>query len=226
LFTSIVSGITEIVNRFGKVIVMEDDVLVSPGFLTYMNDALDFYEYIPKVMHISGFSRPEFNLELIKETTYFFNHTTCWGWATWKRAWDHFNADALVVHQAVKAKGNIKRLNMDDTFEFFWGLKAVAKGKLRSWNTVWHSIVFLHDGLCLHPQKTLVSNVGHDGSGTNCKPDDRYTITSDALADMIPVDTIPLVEHADVKKQYMQLHSFSNKFVFKLKHYLRYLVRY
>ena len=226
LIKSNVEGVTKMVNEFGKVIVMEDDNLVSPGFLTYMNDALDFYENNPRVMHVCAYVRPEFSPVQVKESTFFFYHTTTWGWGTWKRAWDHFNTNPLEVWKAVKTKGNIKKLNMDGTFEFFWGLKAVAKGKLRSWNATWHSTVFLNDGLCLYPQKSLVSNIGHDGSGTNCEPDDRFKIDADALADSIPVTEIPLIEHAAIKKHYIQLHSFKYRFVFALKHYLRYLVKY
>jgi len=226
LIESIAAGITTTVNEFGRVIALEDDGLLSPGFLTYMNDALDFYENNPKVMHIAAYSRPEFRQVEVQEPTYFFYHTTPWGWATWKRAWDHFKLDPLAVHEAVKQKGNINRLNMDGTFEFFWGLKAIAKGKLRSWNAIWHATVFLHDGMCLYPQKSLVSNIGHDGSGTNCVPDDRFEIASAALADSIPVTTIPVKEHDGIKKHYIAMHSYRYKFIFSLKHYLRYLVRY
>ena len=95
LVRSTIDGITNLVNQFGKVIAMEDDNLVSPGFLTYMNDALDFYENNPQVMHISAFARPEFDAVAVKESTYFFYHTTTWGWATWKRAWDNFKPDAI-----------------------------------------------------------------------------------------------------------------------------------
>ena len=226
LMKSTIDGVTKMVNDFGKVIVIEDDNLLSPGFLTYMNDALDLYENNNKVMHISAFVRPDLNTDSLKESTYYFFHTRTWGWGTWKRAWDKFNPDALAVHRAVKAKGNIKKLNMDGTFEIFWGLKAVAKGKLRSWNAIWHSVVFLNDGLCLYPKKSLVSNIGHDGSGTNCEVDDRFNIDSSSLADAIPVNPIPLIEHEEITKQYIQLHSFKYRFVFALKHYLRYLVRY
>lgn len=226
LLKSIANGVTKIVNEFGRVIVMEDDVLISPGFLSYMNDALDFYEDNSKVMHIAAFRRPELDAVKVNESTYFFYHTSTWGWATWKRAWDHFKLDPLAVYEAVKKKGNIKRLNMDGTFEFFWGLKAVAKGKLRSWNAIWHPTVFLNDGMCLYPHKSLVSNIGHDGSGTNCEPDERFAIDASELAGSIPVTEIPLIEHEGIKKHYIAMHSLKYKFVFALKHYLRYLVRY
>jgi len=225
LVKSTIDGVTKMVNEFGKVIVMEDDNLVSPGFLTYMNDALDFYENNSRVMHISAFARPDLAAADVKESTYFFYHTTTWGWGTWKRAWDKFTPDAAAVREAVKRNGNINKLNMDGTFEFFWGLHAIIKSNMNSWNTIWHSVVFLNDGLILYPKKSLVSNIGHDGSGTNCEPDDRFQINYEALESEVPVTAIPLTEHEAVRKHYIGLHSFAYRLRFFIKHYLRYLIK-
>jgi len=225
LVKSTIEGVTKMVNEFGRVIVLEDDNLVSPGFLTFMNDALDLYADTPEVMHVSAYTRPDLDTSAVKESTFFFYHTTTWGWGTWKRAWENFTPDAMAVREAVKKKGNIHKLNMDGTFEFFWGLHAVATSNMNSWNTIWHSVVFLHDGLILYPTRSMVTNIGHDGSGTNCAPDEKYNIDVDKLADNIPVTKIPLVEHEAVKKSYVQLHSFTNRAMFTLKHYLRYLVK-
>ena len=222
LFQSIVSGITEIVNKFGKIIVLEDDVVVSPGFLNYMNDALDFYEHTEKVMHISGFSRPSLSPVDINEPTYFFYHTSCWGWATWKRAWDKFVPDPLGVKKALAKKGKLKELNMDGTYEFFWGLKAIADGKFQSWNTIWHSVVFLNDGLSLHPTRSMVSNIGHDGSGTNCETDNHLAINN-YLADKVTITQIPLRVHPGARIFYKKMHSFKFRLLFATKHYLRYI---
>lgn len=223
LFQSIVSGITETVNKYGKVIVIEDDVLVSPGFLEYMNNALDLYESEEKVMHISGFSRAEFSELPIKETSYFFNHTTCWGWATWKRSWKFFNPNPYEVKEAVSKKGDIYRLNMDGTFEFFWGLKAIGDGKFQSWNTIWQSIVFLNDGFCLHPTVSQVSNIGHDGSGTNCVSDDSFGLNQlsnePVVLSKIPIEESKLIRNYNRTK----LHSFKYRLIFAAKHYLRYI---
>jgi Glycosyl transferase family 2 len=227
LFKANIEGVTKIVNQFGKIIAMEDDGVVSPGFLTYLNDALDFYENTPQVMHVGAFTRPDLQtaVDKVKAPTYFFYHTITWGWGTWKRAWDKFNPDALAVRKAVTAKGGIKKLNMDGTFEFYWGLKAVAK-KQFSWNTIWHSVVFLNDGLCLYPTKSLVSNIGHDGSGTNCAPDERFRVKDEAMATVVPVTAITLENHEGVRRYYIRLHSFKERLVFVIKHYMRYLVRY
>ncbi len=224
LVRSTTEGVTNLVNEFGKVIAMEDDGLVSPGFLTYMNDALDFYENNPRVMHISAYARPDLAGAVVDQPTYFFYHTTTWGWGTWKRAWDNFTLDALAVREAVKKKGNIRKLNMNGTYQFFWGLQAVANSKIKSWNTIWHSVVFLNDGLVLYPKRSLVSNIGHDGSGTNCAPDDRFQINDEMLALEVPVTAIPLAEHEAVRKHYVGLHSFGYRLKFAIKHYLRYLI--
>jgi GT2 family glycosyltransferase len=225
MFQSNIDGITEIVNKYGKIILMEDDNIVSPGFLQYMNDALNFYEDTPQVMHVSAFTRPDLQPEVDKltQSTYFFYHTYTWGWGTWKRAWDKFTTDALAVKKLIAAKGNIKKLNMDGTFEFYWGLYAVAK-KQFSYNTIWHSVVFLNNGLCLYPKKSLVDNIGHDGSGTNCQPNELFK-RNGALAPHIPVTAIPLAEHDGIRSYYIKRHTFKYRFLFAAKHYIRYLIK-
>jgi hypothetical protein len=85
--------------------------------------------------------------------------------------------------------------------------------------------VFLNDGLVLYPRKSLVSNIGHDGSGTNCIPDQRFQINEEALAREIPVTLIPLLEHETVRKHYVQLHSFAYRLKFAMKHYLRFIIK-
>ena len=222
LFNSIVQGVTETVNKHGKVIVVEDDVLVFPGFLNYMNSALELYENTPEVMHISAFSRAEFAGLSPEASTYFFNQTSCWGWATWKRAWDKFVPDPLALKKACAKKGNINYLNMDGTFEMFWGLKAIADGKFQSWNTLWQAVVFLNNGLCLHPSHSLVSNIGHDGSGTNCEPDEEFGINEFRAHDL-DIKLIPLAENKKIRDYNRRMYSLRYRLNFIVKHYLRYL---
>ena len=102
LADSIIHGVTEIVNRYGKIIVLEDDIVTSPGFLTYMNDALEVYKGEEKVMHISGYMYP---VKKKLPDTFFIRPTSCWGWATWKRAWDCFEKN---VDKQIKEIEQIK----------------------------------------------------------------------------------------------------------------------
>ena len=87
LANSIIEGVTNVVDEYGKIIVVEDDILTSPYFLNYMNDALEMYENDDNVASISGYTYP------IKtnEQSFFIKGANCWGWATWKRSWDLFN---------------------------------------------------------------------------------------------------------------------------------------
>src|SRR3989338_4006387 len=88
LAKSIILGVSKIVEKFGRVIVLEDDLVISPYFLQFMNDGLDFYENDDRVISIHGYIYP------IKEKlppTFFIKGADCWGWATWKRGWDLFN---------------------------------------------------------------------------------------------------------------------------------------
>jgi hypothetical protein len=224
LFKAITEGIINIINQFGKVIIIEDDVLVSEGFLEYMNDALDLYRATPEVMHVSGYSLPQFNSLEIKESTYFFKHTSCWGWGTWKRAWDFFDADAKRLMVRAKEAKRIHELNMESTMEFYWGLKRIADGHFQDWNYNWHTSVFLQNGLCLHPTHSLVSNIGHDGTGTNCDDSDFFK-TDRALAGKVIITPIPLVENKAIRDLHRSLTPVKSKMVLFLKHYARYLVK-
>ena len=87
LSNSIISGVTEVVNRYGKIIVLEDDLVVSPYFLEFMNNALVKYENEEKVISIHGYIYPIKNK---LPETFFIKGADCWGWATWKRGWDLF----------------------------------------------------------------------------------------------------------------------------------------
>ena len=225
LFHSIVDGINLVLSTHPTVIVLEDDVRVFPGFLTFMNNALDLYEKEDRVMHISGFSKPQFENVPIKETSYFFNHTTCWGWATWKRAWAKFNPDPLQLMKLARQKGNLKKLNINGTFEHFWSLHSIAHKKFQSWNTLWHTCVFLNDGLCLHPAKSLTANFGFDGSGTNCDVNEQVG-NNPFYSDDLPVYPIPLENHPAISKyNTYKMHSFRFRTVFFIKHKLRFLFR-
>ena len=195
LANSIVNGVTEVINKFGKVIVLEDDIVTSPGFLKYMNEALNLYEKEEKVMHISGYFSPV--ITKLPET-FFYNQTSCWGWATWERAWNYFNSNANYLYNEIIKQNKTKEFNIDDSYPFLSQLEANINGNLYTWAIKWHASVFLNHGLCLHPNKSLVQNIGHDGTGENSLNSNNYYIKT--LADNIPVSKIPLKESKKARK--------------------------
>jgi len=165
LAKSIIQGVSELVERFGKVIVIEDDLFLSPYFLRYMNEGLALYEHEEKVASIHGYALP------IKESlpeTYFLRGADCWGWATWKRAWSKFEADGKKLLSALEMQNLLDEFDFQGTQSYVQMLKNQIAGKNNSWAIRWHASAFLHDMLTLYPGRSLVFNTGLDDSGEHC----------------------------------------------------------
>jgi len=164
LFNSLTSGITTIINKFGKAIIVEDDILTSPYFLSYCNKALDYYENEEKVMAISGYKFP------IKGNTpsnFFLTSGGVWGWATWKRAWNKFNPNAGMLLTEIENRNLKFSFNFDNSYDYFQMLTDQKQNKLSSWDICWYASIFISEGVTIYPSKTFVQNIGMDGSGTH-----------------------------------------------------------
>jgi hypothetical protein len=171
LANSIIRGVTEIVNKYGKVIVLEDDLVTSPYFLAFMNDALNFYSNIKDVWHVSGWNCPIETDGLAD--SFLWRTMNCWGWATWSNRWQYFekNTDKLIDSFTAE---KIKAFNLDG-YENFWGqVLANKEGKINTWAIYWYASIFKNSGLCLNPAETFVDNIGLDGSGVHCGTNTAY----------------------------------------------------
>ncbi len=196
LANSIIQGVTQIVNHYGKVIVLEDDLELSPYFLTFMNEGLDFYQDNEKVASIHGYAFP------IKETmpeTYFLKGADCWGWATWKRAWDKFEPDGKKLLKLLTEKNMAKAFDFNFTQPNIQMLKDQINGKNNSWAIRWNASAFINNLLTLYPGKSLVRNIGLDNTGEHCAITDIFDVT---LSDeKITINTIR-VEHSEIAYQH------------------------
>ncbi|MBX9852296.1 MAG: sugar transferase [Cytophagaceae bacterium] len=164
LANSIIKGVTDVINRYGKVIVLEDDIETSPYFLKYMNDALDLYEQEDKVISIAAYMFPVKK----KIPDYFFlRGADCWGWATWKRGWDLFEYDGSKLLKELEQKKLTSKFDYNNTANFTDMLKKQNMGKIDSWAIRWTASAFLKEKYTLYPGKSLVMNTGTDGSGTH-----------------------------------------------------------
>jgi GT2 family glycosyltransferase len=164
LANNIIDGVTKIVNEYGRIIVLEDDIVTSPYFLKYMNEALSKYEDKEKVMHISGYMFPIKTDGL--PDTFFLKPTSCWGWATWERAWKFFERNPQKQITAL-SKEQIKDFNLNNSYDYWTQVVLNYKGKLYTWAIFWYLSVYLRGGLSLHPRENLTKNIGVDGSGTH-----------------------------------------------------------
>lgn len=177
LADSIKDGVTKILNQFGKVIVLEDDIVTAKGFLTYMNEALELYKNESKVMHIASYLPYTNSISNLPET-FFLRFMSCWGWATWKSAWDAANWDAQDLYGQIQAPAVMKAFNLDGVLNFHEQLEQNITGQINTWAIMWYTSIFLNQGLCLYPNVTLSKNIGLDGSGAHCLPGEDATAFS------------------------------------------------
>ncbi len=205
LAANIQDGVTSTVEKYGKVIVLEDDIETSPHFLKFMNNALDLYEKHESVMHISGFMLP---ISGQLPELFFIRQTNCWGWATWKRAWKHYNPDASFL--LGKFDTSLKqKFNLQGSYNFIEQLEANVNKTLTTWAIKWYASVFFMNGLALHPGTSLTTNIGLDGSGENCVPQDASL--SPPLKDIeIEIKEIELKVDEKVEEQVMYYYRHQN----------------
>lgn len=174
LANNIIDGVTSIVNQYGKVIVLEDDLVVSPYFLKYMNEALDFYEKEESVVCIHGYVYP---VKRKLPETFFIKGADCWGWATWKRGWDLFCPDGKRLLNEIEKRKLKKEFDFDNSYPYFRMLKQQIEGKNNSWAIRWYASAFLQNKFTLYPGRSLVNQIGVDGSGTHCGVNEMFNIS-------------------------------------------------
>jgi len=171
LANSIIDGVTSIVNKYGKVIVMEDDIVTSSFFLQFMNKALNYYEAEKRVWHISGWNCLD-NVDGL-EDVFFWRTMDCWGWATWNDRWQYFEKDVNKLIHEFKKK-DIYKFNMNNSENIWWQVLANKAGKINTWAVFWYATIFKNKGLCLNPTISFVKNIGLDGTGINCVSTPMY----------------------------------------------------
>lgn len=174
LANSVIEGVTQLCECFGRVIVVEDDLVVSPVFLNYLNAALDRYANETKVMQVSAHMFP---VEINAQTdAVMLPFTTSWGWATWDRAWKHFDP-SMSGFEKIKADRALRRkFNLDGSYPYFRMLKRQAKGQVDSWAIRWYTSVFFMGGLALYPSHSLVRNEGYGTSATHASISNRREV--------------------------------------------------
>ncbi len=173
LANSIVYGVSETLNKYESCIVFEDDLECSPTILNYFNDALNRYKENEKVMHIGAYMYPINAINLPE--TFFFRVATSWGWATWKRAWNHFEPDISVLEKEF-TDDKIKLFSFNGSMNFWKQFQEFKLGKNNSWAIRWYASIFLRGGLALHPAQSLVHNIGNDGSGVHSRTTNEYAV--------------------------------------------------
>jgi len=189
LADSIIGGVSRMLEQYESVIVLEDDIVTSPFFLRYMNNALETYRWDDLVAGVHGFV---YELEGLPET-FFLRGADCWGWATWRRAWDVFDSDGARLLQKLRDRRLLDEFDLEGAMAYTRMLRDQIEGRNNSWAIRWHASAFLKGMLTLHPGRSLIRNIGLDGSGTHCQNAPSH-LEVEAAPCAVRVERLPLVE--------------------------------
>lgn len=162
LGVSVRAGVTEALSKYDRVIVFEDDVVATPGTYAYLCAALDRYADDDKVMSVAAWTPYELEKAHGNDAPFFSGRFFCWGWGTWRRAWNRMNCPALcTMWKCIASLRNPWRYGTDLPGQ------ALREGRDHLWMVRFAMTHILHDGLCLMPPRSMVTNIGFESNATN-----------------------------------------------------------
>lgn len=172
LANSVIRGITEVINKHGKVIVLEDDIITGKYFLKFMNIGLETYKEEDRVFGISGYKYP--SIRKINNSTYFLPLACSWSYAIWSNRWNKINFNANELLEVINQKGFKTKINFGG-YNFYQTLVDQSRGSIDTWDIQFYISMFLEDSFFLFPNNSLVENIGFDHSGIHCGRDNFFS---------------------------------------------------
>ena len=212
LYLSLTGGIAETLDLYETAIILEDDILASPHLVRYFLEALKVYHDSNKVASIHGYSPP---VRQKLPETFFLRGADCWGWATWRDRWQLFRHDAAEMAEEIRQRSLAVEFNLNGNYNYLGMLDERASGLNNSWAICWHASCFLANRLTLYPGKSLVRNIGLDGSGEHCGP--SKVMATEASASPVQVEKIPVEVNPSVYRKYCNHFSNGNLTIQMLK---------
>lgn len=189
LARSVINGVTQVVNDYGKVIVVEDDCVCSPYFLGYMNKCLDYYKDNKKIGVISGYApRLDFPVDYNEDVFTAYRSCSC-TWGTWADRWSGIDWDLKGFADFCKNPSLIKKLNSNGN-DRFMRLYRQTKGNGSSWSVRFGAHLVKNDWLTIYPRYSYIQNIGCDESGVHSKSED---------AEKMAVDLTKAIKDPDIK---------------------------
>lgn len=209
---SITDGVSEILKNSDRIIVLEDDIVVSPDFLVYMNCMLAAASNRTDIGQVSGYmiphqlTLPEFGL---------FRAPASWGWGTWSHAWQKYQDDAKKLAQQISIL-DLNRFNINGSYDYFSSLMSNAKGAANTWGVRWYASLFVTSALTIYPAVSLTRNIGFGERGTNCGPGrmtrvfNRQKTGTFRRKQLLPAD-LPVEESPAFVKAFEEFYCWQNK---------------
>lgn len=225
LAKNIISCVTEVINKYGRVILVEDDLVSSPYFLKYMNDGLDKYKDNPVVGSISGFTFSKNAMQLPKSydhDIFFFVRPSSWGWATWKDKWNQVDWDIKDYNEFKENPFKKQKFNRGGA-DLTGMLIAQKRGKINSWAIRWSYNFYKKGWLSVYPTISFIDNQGHDNSGIHSKASNKELYKNYELNQNQSIKFIdePFLDN-EICKRFRNMYArnlkyYSRKILYKLK---------
>ncbi|MCK5823182.1 MAG: glycosyltransferase family 2 protein [Bacteroidales bacterium] len=215
LANSIKYGVSFVLNEYNTIIVLEDDLVLSSNFINYMNHALFKFCDSDKIMHVGGYTPP---VKIpIKDDFYFLRFASSWGWATWKRAWEKYENSGEKLLNMLIQNNQTKKFDFNGAYPFTQMLKDNISNKINSWAINWNATIFLNDGLGVYPKKSLVNNIGFDGTGVHCNTSKVHNIRRIKTTTTISFNNKEIVENKKAKNAYEKFYKKISRTTFLMK---------
>jgi hypothetical protein len=219
LSKSIEEGVSKVLKLYTSIIVIEDDIKVSKYFLQYLNSGLRLYSKDKKVASIHGYTYPT-NDKLPE--TFFIKGADCWGWGTWRRSWEKYNRDGNELLIKIRKAKDRDKFDFNGHGGYLKMLTNQVRGENDSWAIKWYASMFLSDMYTLYPGKTLVKNIGLDGTGTHKEMlEDTHDFNPNQAINVHKI----VVEDSEIgRKAFLRYFRSKNSFQFykSLKTYLKF----
>lgn len=204
LANSIISGVSEIIKKYKKVIIVEDDLVSTPNFLTFMNKALEIYESDKRIFSVTGFTYPNIIPQTYGKPVYLAYRASSWGWGTWRDRWKKVDWQVKDYEKFI-ADDNARNKFARGGEDLFAMLDYQMKGYIDSWAIRWCYTHYKYDAYCLYPTVSKIKNIGLDRSGTH-----KTKLHLDITLDRSKIKSISLPKHITPNREILQ--NFSQYF--------------
>ncbi|MBD2464227.1 methyltransferase domain-containing protein [Oscillatoria sp. FACHB-1407] len=187
------SGINWVFSEVEEAILLEDDCLPVPSFFSYCQALLERYRNDSRIMHISG-NNFQFGIERTKYSYYFSRYPHIWGWATWRRAWQHYDVD-MQGWLDFKEAGLISSMFEHPQEQILWTqlLDQAYRGEVDTWDYPWGYTVWSQTGLSILPRVNLVTNIGFGADATHTTPGSNNPLANLPTEDLWELEHPPYV---------------------------------
>ncbi|MEX1014716.1 MAG: hypothetical protein WDZ80_06160 [Candidatus Paceibacterota bacterium] len=168
-------GMQYLLNKYGKMIWLEEDIVTSRYFLMYMNDALNIYEHDERIISIAGYCPPIKIRSSYSKDTFILKRFNAWGFGTWKHKFDPFSftIDLETYRNNIEHLRKKFSLYGKDVLDMIWR-EAIGDIDALDVKVMYHQI--LNDMYTVYPIKSMSLNIGHDGTGLHCGSTKKYDV--------------------------------------------------